>query len=398
MDNLLSVAQAVDLVLEYAGNFGTERIPLAEAGGRILQQVVRAERAQPPYDRVMMDGIAFRSGSGPVLVVHGTQRAGAPGQPLPEGNACLEVMTGAVLPEGTDTVVPVERLVRDGRQITFEAGYQPHAGQFIHRRGSDCAAGTELLLPGLRLNGPALAVLACNGYAEVEVSRIPSIGIVSTGDELADVEGPVQDWQIRRSNEYAIIGALTSRRFNRIEQSVVSDDLAETIVALREQLQRHDVLVLSGGVSMGAFDHVPKALSRSGVEKVFHKVAQRPGKPLWFGVGSEGQRVFGLPGNPVSAVSCAIRYVMPMLLAGQGLSRPEPYMVELDAETEQSATLVRFLPVRIRHDASGCALATPCPMPTSGDFSFLAGTDGFVELPRGEGVAAAGTHAVFHGW
>lgn len=111
---------------------------------------------------------------------------------------------------------------------------------------------------------------------------------MATGDELVDVSAPVRDWEIRRSNEYALTGALLSRGFNCIERSVVPDDLAETIVALREQLSRHDVLILSGGVSMGAFDHVPKALSKIGVERVFHKVAQRPGKPLWFGVGPEG--------------------------------------------------------------------------------------------------------------
>ncbi|GAN90908.1 molybdopterin biosynthesis protein MoeA [Gluconobacter frateurii M-2] len=398
MVELLSVAQAVDLVLGYAGHFGTEQVSLAEASGRILQQTICAERAQPPYDRVMMDGIAYRYGTGPVLGCQGIQRAGVPGQALPEGNACLEVMTGAVLPPGADTVVPVERLVRDGKHIRFEDGYAPEKGQFIHRKGADCGAGHELLAPGLRLNGPALAVLAGNGHATVEVSSIPSIGIIATGDELVEVGASVRDWEIRRSNEYALTGALASRGFTRLERSVVPDDLAETMLALEKQLARHDVLVLSGGVSMGQFDHVPKALMKLGVERVFHKVAQRPGKPLWFGVGPEGQRVFGLPGNPVSATCCATRYVIPMLLAAQGVERPETYCVELAADASRVSTLTRYLPVRVTHDGSGRALATPYPMPTSGDFSFLAATDGFVELAPGEDAAPAGSHAVFHGW
>ncbi|KXV33594.1 molybdopterin biosynthesis protein MoeA [Gluconobacter thailandicus] len=395
---LLSVTQAMDLVLGYAGHFGTEQVSLAEASGRILQQTICAERAQPPYDRVMMDGIAYRYGTGPVLGCQGIQRAGVPGQALPEGNACLEVMTGAVLPPGADTVVPVERLVRDGKHIRFEDGYAPENGQFIHRKGADCVAGHELLAPGLRLNGPALAVLAGNGHATVEVSSIPSIGIIATGDELVEVGASVRDWEIRRSNEYALTGALASRGFTRLERSVVPDDLAETMLALEKQLARHDVLVLSGGVSMGQFDHVPKALMKLGVERVFHKVAQRPGKPLWFGVGPEGQRVFGLPGNPVSATCCATRYVVPMLLAAQGVERPETYSVELTVDAARVATLTRYLPVRVTHDGSGRALATPYPMPTSGDFSFLAATDGFVELAPGEGAAPAGSHAVFHVW
>ncbi|UMM08945.1 molybdopterin molybdotransferase MoeA [Gluconobacter frateurii] len=398
MAELLSVAQAMGLVLGYAGHFGTEQVPLAEASGRILRQTICAERAQPPYDRVMMDGIAYRYGAGPVLGCQGIQRAGVSGQALPEGNACLEVMTGAVLPLGADTVVPVERLLRDGKHIRFEDGYAPEKGQFVHRKGSDCSMGHKLLGSGLRLNGPALAVLAGNGHATVEVSRIPSIGIVATGDELVEVGGPVRDWEIRRSNEYALTGALASRGFTRIERSVVPDDLAETMLALEKQLARHDVLVLSGGVSMGQFDHVPKALMKLGVERVFHKVAQRPGKPLWFGVGPEGQRVFGLPGNPVSATCCATRYVIPMLLAAQGVERPETYSVELVADAARVSTLTRYLPVRVTHDGSGRALATPYPMPTSGDFSFLAATDGFVELAPGEDAALAGSHAVFHGW
>ncbi|MBS1050405.1 molybdopterin molybdotransferase MoeA [Gluconobacter japonicus] len=395
---LLSVAQAVELVLGYAGHFGTEQVPLAEASGRILQQTISAERAQPPYDRVMMDGIAYRYGTGSVLECRGVQRAGVPGQELAEGAVCLDVMTGAVLPQGADTVVPVERLLRNGKQVQFEEGYTPEKGQFIHRKGSDCAAGHELLSQGLRLNGPALAVLAGNGHATVEVAALPSIGIIATGDELVDVDASVRDWEIRRSNEYALTGALVSRGFTRLERSVVPDDLARTILALEKQLARHDVLVLSGGVSMGQFDHVPKALMKLGVERVFHKVAQRPGKPLWFGVGPEGQRVFGLPGNPVSATCCATRYVIPMLLAGQGVVRPETYSVQLAAEASRVSTLTRYLPVRITHDESGRAMAMPHPMPTSGDFSFLAATDGFVELAPGEGLAPAGSHAVFHGW
>lgn len=398
MVELLSVTQAMDLVLGYAGHFGTEYVPLAESSGRILQQVVRAERAQPPYDRVMMDGIAYRHGAGPVLGCYGVQRAGVPAHVLPEGNVCLDVMTGAVLPEGADTVVPVERLVRDGDRVRFEEGYIPEKGQFIHRKGSDCAKEHELLKPGLRLNGPALAVLAGNGHASVEVSRIPSIGIIATGDELVEVGASVRDWEIRRSNEYALTGALISRGFTRLERSVVPDDLAETMLALEKQLARHNVLVLSGGVSMGQFDHVPKALMKLGVERVFHKVAQRPGKPLWFGVGPDGQRVFGLPGNPVSATCCATRYLIPMLLAAQGVERPETYTVELATPATRVPTLTRYLPVKVEHDMIGRAMATPYPMPTSGDFSFLAATDGFVELAAGKEAAPAGTHAVFHGW
>ncbi|GBD56664.1 molybdopterin molybdotransferase MoeA [Gluconobacter wancherniae] len=398
MNELLSVAQAVDLVLRYAGDFGTETVSIEAASGRVLRQSVRAERPQPPYDRVMMDGIAMRCGSGPDLPCEGVLRAGGAPVSLRDGRGCIEVMTGSVLPEGTDTVVPIERLSRHGKILRLESGYTPQKGQFIHRRASDCEAGTELLSRGVRLGGPALAVLAANGCASVEVSRIPSIGIISTGDELVDVDAPVRGWEIRRSNEYAITGSLCSRGFTRLERSIVPDDLEATTKALEAQLSRHDVLVLSGGVSMGIFDHVPKALGRLGVERVFHKVAQRPGKPLWFGIGPEGQQVFGLPGNPVSATSCGVRYVVPLLLAGQGLRSDGTYPVILESATDRIPTLTRFLPVSLRHDDEGRVLATSRPMSTSGDFSHLASTDGFVELDPGQEQAPAGTRAVFHAW
>ncbi|WP_084712146.1 molybdopterin molybdotransferase MoeA [Tanticharoenia sakaeratensis] len=394
---MLEVSEAVDLIERHVGNFGTENIPLVAAAGRILRQAVDAERALPPYDRVMMDGIAVRHGEGRVFQVLGAQRAGMPAQRLDRDDACLEVTTGAVLPEGADAVIPVERLIRNGDTVTLEDGYVMEAGQFIHRRGIDCQQGARLLDPGLRLNAPALAVLAGNGCANVEVAKVPRIGIVSTGDELVAVDAPVREWEIRASNDHAIAGALRARGFDDVSFDRIVDDLDATVATLGALLDRCDVLVLSGGVSMGTFDYVPRAMEALGVTRIFHKIAQRPGKPMWFGVGPRGQRVFALPGNPVSALTCCVRYVVPALLSAQGLLAKERFTVRLDAEVALIPTLARFVPVRVHHDQAGQALAHPLPMPTSGDFNHLATTHGFVELPKGE-RAPPGTHAVFHGW
>ncbi|QDH17336.1 molybdopterin molybdotransferase MoeA [Swingsia samuiensis] len=399
LQELLSVQKAEKLVLGYACPFGTERISLPEASGRILRQTIKAERAQPPYDRVMMDGVAYRYvADRREFLCHGVQRAGKPPKILPDGASCIEVMTGAVLPEGADVVVPVERIIKEGKHIRLQEGYYPEKGQFIHVKAADCKAGSELLKSGARLNAPALGVLAGNGYAEVEVSRIPSIALVSTGDELVDVGAAVKTWQIRRSNEYALMGVLAEKGLTKVERFVIRDELSETIAQLQNILERHDVIILSGGVSMGAFDYVPTALAKLRVEKVFHKVAQRPGKPLWFGVGPEGQRVFGLPGNPVSALSCAARYILPMLKTALCYAEVAAYPVEMTESVNLVPEMARFLPVKISHDQTGKLLAHPRPIATSGDFNFLAETDGIVELPPGVGRFDAGGHALFYEW
>lgn len=402
MDGLISVAQAQALIEQHTLFSGTETVPLALASGRVLATTLRAERDQPPYDRVMMDGIAIRASDARTFETLGTQQAGMPPLTLAGESSCLAAMTGAVLPVGADTVIPIERLVATENGYRLEDGYDFAVGQFVHRRGADCHMSDVLLEPGLKLNAPALAVLASNGAAHVEVARLPSIAIISTGDELVPVEGPVRAWEIRRSNEHAIAGALAAKGLTRNERLWVGDDMDATVATLERALATHDVLILSGGVSMGAFDHVPAALARLGVTRVFHKIAQRPGKPMWFGTDAQGRRVFALPGNPVSALTCCVRYVVPSLLASLGVSPYAsgltPAVVRLDAPADRVPTLARFVPVRVRHDASGVMRATPAPVPTSGDFSHLATTDGFVELLPGRGPAETDTAVPFHGW
>lgn len=379
----LTVAEAEALILRQAGDFGTEKLPLAQAVGRVLRQHVRSERDHPPYDRAMMDGIAFRAGASFPLTCTGIQPAGAPARALPvlpEGDACIEIMTGAVLPPNADCVVPVERLKRAGDEIFLMPDTPVQAGQFIHPRGTDAQAGSVLLAPGLALNGPALAVLAANGVSEVTVSRLPSVGIISTGDELVEVNAPVESWQVRRSNDMAVLGIVAAQGVRDIQRHWVRDDLEALTQKLRESLAEHDVVVLSGGVSMGAFDHVPRALAEAGVEKILHRIAQRPGGPLWFGVGPQGQRVFGLPGNPVSAMVCAARYLVPLLRAALQAKPEGLESLRLAAPARRLEGRTRFLPVRI----SGSGDAIACPAPTSGDFMALAETDGIVEIPARE--------------
>ncbi|MBL8202249.1 MAG: molybdopterin molybdotransferase MoeA [Chromatiales bacterium] len=398
----IDVTEADALIRARLTGWGTVRVPLDAAQGEILRQAITAERDQPPFDRVTMDGIAiphatFAAGLRTFRVA-GTQGAGSTPAPLPDDRSCVAIMTGAALPPGADTVVPLERIRRDGDSATIEAGYAPAAGQFVHRRASDHRQGATLLSPGTQLGAPEMAILTVGGVDTVEVARRPAITIVSTGDELVDVGQPIAPAQIRSSNDRAIAAALATRGFIDCDRLHLPDDRTVLETALGELLAEQDVLILTGGVSMGEFDYVPQVLLSLGMELVFHKVLQRPGMPLWFGVSPAGKPVFALPGNPVSSLVCLVRYVAPALVAALGATPRPDVVARLDRHVQFEPDLAYFLPVTLSYGADGECLATPKPTNTSGDFVALGGTDGFVELPRGMSDFAPGYTARFYGW
>lgn len=400
MSELISVAQAQALIARHMPRFDSERVPLDEAVGRVLRQRVLAERDQPAFHRVMMDGIGvlWQQPMPPRLALAGQQLAGMTEQRLPAGDFCIEVTTGAMLPGGCDCVIPVEQTARDDDAYALRDGYAPTKNQYIHQRGSDCTRGVVLLEEGVRLRGPELGVLAANGVAEVEVAAVPAIAVVSTGDELVDVDAVLREGQIRRSNDRALAASLRSHGLHRITLAQVVDDLQATTEALGELIERHPVVVLSGGVSMGQRDYVPAALQTLGVRKVFHRIAQRPGKPMWFGVAANGHVVFGLPGNPVSALVGVARYVRPAIEAAMGATDALVERVALDSAVEVNPALTCFVPARVENDASGRAVALALPVNTSGDFSALPHTHGFVQLAQGPSPVPAGTVVSFYRW
>ena len=400
MPDLISVAEAEALIARHMPSFGVEQVSLDAAAGRVLRAPVFAERDHPAFDRVMMDGIGVRW-SDPLptsFALAGSQLAGMARMALPSRDACLEVTTGAITPEGCDGIIPVEQTRRDGDRYGLVEGYRPAKGQFIHAQGSDCRAGAKVLDAGVRLGAPEVAQLAANGVAQVEVAVSPSIAILATGDELVGVDAPLGEGQIRRSNDIAIAAALRGHGLDRVTLSHVTDDLEATTQALGALLAANDVVIVSGGVSMGQRDYVPDALAALGVKRIFHRIAQRPGKPMWFGVGPDRQLVFALPGNPVSSLVCAVRYVRPALLAAMGLAPPEPELVCLDSDVGASESLTCFVPVHARQDQSGRSMAHPVVSPTSGDFASLVRAHGVVQLPAGESRALAGATAPLYRW
>lgn len=394
---MLTPTQADAAIAAALAPAGVETLPLADCAGRVLREPVVAERDAPPFDRVTMDGIAIAAGTARQFRVAGVQAAGAPPMSLPSPAHCIEIMTGAVLPAGCDTIVPVERIRLAAGVATLADGYHPEPGAFVHRRGADARAGAILLEPGTRLGPPEIAIAASAGAPRLAVARRPRIAVISTGDELVEPGGALLPHQIRRSNSYGIGAALALAGFPPATDLHLRDDPGELRIVLARELARHDVLVLSGGVSAGRFDHVPAALEACGVRRLFHQVSQRPGRPLWFGAHADGALAFGLPGNPVSVLVCLARYVLPALVRQSGVRPPAQPRVALAQDFEFGAPLSCFLPAALEYD-QGRTLARARPTGGSGDFISLAGTDGFVELPQGPAIHAAGLVVPFFRW
>ncbi len=399
---MLTPAEADVLIGQTLQCLPIESLPLAQCAGGVLRENIYAERDQPPFDRVAMDGVALASsaaaGASRSFHIQATQAAGDPPLTLAAPHNCIEVMTGAVLPGGCDCVVPVEEVtIAHGQaQLTPRARAEPW--HHVHRRGSDTRQGALLVTAGMKLRAPEIAIAASAGMARIRVSSQPMLAVISTGNELVEPGEPVLAYQIRRSNAYAIVSALREHGFQRVADDHIPDDAQQLRARLRFHLETHDVLVLSGGVSMGRFDLVPKALEELGVRTIFHKVAQRPGKPLWFGAAPSGAAVFGLPGNPVSTLVCFTRYVLPALLGSLGHSGRAAERIALGAPVTITPPLTHFLPVRLEQDDWGRAWAMPAPTNGSGDFTALAGTEGFVELPPGPNTYPKGHVTRFYRW
>ncbi len=399
---MLTPAEADRLIEQHLTCLPVESLPLAQCAGAVLREEILAERDQPPFDRVTMDGIALDGAE----VARGTRRfriqatqmAGDAPLRLDTADGCIEVMTGTPLPGGCDSVVPVELITVQGREACLKEDVVVRPWQNVHRQGSDAPRGRLMLTAGTRLGPPEIAIAAAAGMARIRVSSQPMLAVISTGNELIEPGEPIEPHQVRRSNAYAIAASLRLHGFQRVADDHIVDDEAELTRRLKFHLETHDVLVLSGGVSMGKLDLVPTVLAALGVRCVFHKVAQRPGKPLWFGVAATGAVVLALPGNPVSTAVCVSRYVLPALAASQGQSARAPERIALAEPFTVDVPLSVFLPVRLETDEGGHCWARPRPTNGSGDFTALAGTDGFLELPPGPRTCPRGFVACLYRW
>jgi molybdopterin molybdotransferase len=388
---MIPVSEATRLILSKHHQPAVQTLPLSMACGHILAESIAADRDIPSYDRVTMDGIAiqsavFRQGKRTFLI-QGIQAAGTAGVFLGHDENCVEVMTGAVLPTGADCVIRYEDLEIDTlhRKATILMD-RLDEGQNIQAKGTNALSGNTLIHPGTRLGSSEIAVLASVGKWQVIVFTPPRVVIVGTGDELIPVSSSPKPWQIRQSNSYALQGALQQLNIPSTQHHLPDDEI-ELTQAIPRLLEQCDVLILSGGVSKGKFDFIPSVLEQSGVQKIFHEVAQKPGKPMWFGR-SDTKTVFALPGNPVSTLVCYYKYVQPWILQSMG-AKISPEYALLQEEIKFKPPLTYFVPVKIRETKEN-RYATPLPGTGSGDYVNLLAADGCLELPSSQSSFSSG--------
>lgn len=392
---MITVPQADSILEKNPVSCPAVRVPLESAAGCVLREHVAADRDLPPFDRATMDGIAVNSAAFAKGVrafpVEGLQKAGGPALPLRSRNGCLEITTGAVVPKGCDCVIPVEYVEMDGRVAGVNDEFNARPGVNVHRKGSDARKGDILLRAGCRLAAAQIAVAASVGKSRILVSKTPAAALVGTGDELVEIDRPVKPFEIRRSNTCALAAGLALNGYTDASRFHIRDDPKKLRAGLKKILRKYDVVILSGGVSMGKLDFVPGILEALGVTVLFHKVRQRPGGPLLFGKTSDGKPVFGLPGNPVSTQICFYRYVLPYLNKSMGLPDFPGFYVTLREEVRIETPLTHFLPVKFLSSTAGRLTAVPVSVHTSGDYVALAHSDGFIELPAGTCRARKGS-------
>jgi molybdopterin molybdotransferase len=385
--NLLQVGQAIQVVLDRVEQLDEEAVPVEEALGRVLVVPVRAAADVPPFPNSAMDGFAVTAGpAGRRLRIVGESRAGHPAAETVEAGTAVRISTGAAMPAGAEAVVPVEQATDEGDQVTVSAEAEP--GRHVRLPGEDLRAGAVVLEAGTRLAPAELGVAVSAGVAKVTCGRRPRVIVLCTGDELREPGATLGPGEIHNSNAVALAGLATRAGADVLAALRVADSLEATRGALAAALKRADVLLLSGGISVGPHDYVKPALAELGVEERFWSVRLQPGKPTWFG--QQGRKlVFGLPGNPVSALVTFTLFARPALLALQGgtddAARGEAELgVAVPRHGREQALRVRL------ERREGRLIATPNGPQGSHVLSSMVGADALAMLPPGDGEAPPG--------
>jgi molybdopterin molybdotransferase len=387
---LITVAQARERVLSAVTPLGTELVEIDHALDRVLASDVSARGDVPSFLSSAMDGYAvIAGGAGRKLLVVGESRAGAPIRcTLREGEA-IRISTGGVVPAGATAVIPQEVVSRDGTMIETKATIEP--GENIRQPGEDMRAGATILSAGTRLGAVEVGAAVAAGAGAVITARRPRVTVLCTGDELRAPGEPLSPGEIHNSNAPMLTGLAQRCGAQTAPARRLPDDRQATETGLEAALEDSDLLLISGGVSVGPHDHVKPALAALAVQELFWSVSLQPGKPTWFGV-RDGKLVFGLPGNPVSAVVTFSLFVAPALAALQGASAPAPLDVEAQLAVAVRRNPRREQAVRVtlqRRD--GRTVAIPTGAQGSHILSSLLGADALAMVPAGVGELAAGS-------
>lgn len=383
---MMTVAEARAGMLAHLAALPPQTVALGAALGRVLAAPVVAQRDHPPYAASAMDGYAVRAQDTPGrLAVIGESAAGRPFQGTCVAGSAVRISTGAALPDGADTVVIQEDAARDGDIVAVP---QTIKDRHIRARGLDFGTGAPLLAPGRMLDGVAVALAAASGAAALAVTRRPRVAILCGGDELAAPGTPAGPFQIYDSASHGVAALIESWGGIAHRLALQKDDAAALAVAARQGLRDSDLLVVIGGASVGDHDHARTALGSLGLELHCAKVAVRPGKPTWFGTTPLGH-VFGLPGNPASALVCAHLFLRPILdrLAGRSPQLRLQKAVAAEALPE-NGNREQYLRACLTLDEAGTLLARAHENQDSSLLSVFAATNGLIRrLPSAAPVA-----------
>lgn len=378
---LIASEKALEIILNNTEDFGTESVPFIESLGRVLKEDISADRDFPPFDRISMDGVAinieaFNKGQRD-FKIEGIQAAGSAQLMLQNPTNCIEAMTGAVLPKNTNAVIQYELTDTKDGIVTLKTDTVKYYKN-IHKQGLDCEKETVLITKNTLISAAEIGILATVGKDFVYVAKQPKVLIISTGDELVEVDKSPKPHQIRRSNVYTLVSLLEELNI-KAETLHISDDKALLKDKVNTVLNTYDVLLFSGAVSKGKFDFIPEVLAELGVKKLFHRVKQKPGKPFWFG--KKGSKtLFAFPGNPVSTFVSCLKYFHPWFQKSVGLQYNNSGKVILACDYTFKSDLTYFLQVKLENK-NGMIYAHPLTGNGSGDLANLAQADAFIELP-----------------
>lgn len=389
---LISIQQAEDFISENIHTLDHESVAMEHACGRFLAAEICADRPIPPYDRAMMDGIAISYQSytegNRDFPIAGIQAAGQPASELINPNNCLEIMTGAVVPAGANCVIKIEDVRIENEIAHLSPAATASLRQHIHPMGSDQAEGSTLVSAHTTLGPAEIAIAASVGQTQLTVARIPKILLITTGDEVIPPAETPLEHQIRRSHATAICSSISSHQLGNVENIHVPDTTEALESCLKSAIGEYDIVLLTGGISMGKYDYVEPVMSALVGAPIFHGIAQRPGKPFAFWSG-ESTPVFALPGNPASVMACLARYTLPALRKMRGeVWRPNVH--PLADDITWNAPFPGLLASRLTKNEVHAK-----PPRNSGDYTALAGSQGICELPS---TSPAGTPVPFYPW
>ena len=394
---LTSLKEATKTVLDVTKPFGTEETSLDSSMGRVLSKDIIADRDYPPFNRAAMDGIAIHSDDlkkHTSFDIKESVFAGAYAQEVLTSGECYKIMTGAPVPPSADTIIRIEDItIEEGKAslITDKIKKQ----QNIAFQGEDAKRGSVLLPKGHQIAACDITTMASAGYAYLSVAKKPNITIITTGDEIKDITEEITNFQIRDSNSHALKAFLKNYGIENVRHYNVKDEQTTLAKAIEEGLSS-DILILTGGVSMGEADFIPNLLVNSGVEKKFHKVAIKPGKPIWFGT-SKDKVVFGLPGNPLSCQVNFLLFIEPYLRACFGMQQKTPFHLPISNSKSKKNKLNVLYPARYKQQEDGLGIEA-IAFNGSGDIRATKESNGLILHTEEKETLVEGTLVPFYPW